>query len=381
MLLQVPDYIRTLIPYVPGKPIEETQREFKIKKVIKMASNENPLGPSPLAQKAVAAHLKELHRYPDGGGFRIKQALSKHLQVEPSSLILGNGSNEVIDQLVRTYCVVGDSIVTHQAAFIAYRLCAQIHGVKTLEVPLNAELKFNPVELIALVRKTEKARIVFIANPNNPTGTYLNTTELKSLVKELSTIRGGSVLVALDYAYWEYVTAADLPDASQFLEEYPNVIIMRTFSKVYGLAGLRLGYGIASSEVIADLEKVRQPFNMNSLALAGGEAALSDISFVKKSKALNVQGMKFWEKQLTAAGIPFWPSQGNFILANVAEGLGKTGMEVYQNSLRQGVIFRLVANYGLTHALRISVGTAVENERALEVLVPSKAKSKPRKKK
>jgi len=383
MALHVPEYIRTLVPYVPGKPIEETQREFNLRKVIKLASNENPLGPSPKALQAIRAHLKELHRYPDASGYRLKLMLSKILQVSTSSLILGNGSNEVIDHIVRTFCIPGDAAVISKTAFIAYKICAQIHGVKTLEVPVNAELKFDVNEMAAMVKANDRVRVVFIANPNNPTGSYLNLSELNTLLKEIATIRDGSVLVVLDYAYWEYVTAKDLPDAGELFKKHSNLIILRTFSKVYGLAGLRIGYGIASPELIADMEKVRQPFNMNNLSLAAAECALSDTQFVKKAKKLNSEGLRFWMKELSEMDIPFWKSQGNFLLADIQKGTGMQGVEVYQACLRKGVIFRPVSNYGLPHALRISMGTMPENRHAVQVLreVSNKVSQKAGKKK
>jgi histidinol-phosphate aminotransferase len=379
MSLQVPDYIRTLIPYVPGKPIEETQRQYGLKKVIKLASNENPLGPSPLAKKAIQAQLKELHRYPDSGGFHLKQALSKNLKVSPESLILGNGSNEIIDQVVRTFCVPGDAIASHRGAFIAYKICAQIHGVKVEEASINDEMKVDLGELSQLIRKNDRIKVVFLANPNNPTGTYHNTEEFRAFFQDLKTIRGGAVVLVLDYAYWEYVTASDLPNALEFINDYPHLLVVRTFSKIYGLAGMRMGYGVSSPELIAHLEKVRQPFNVSSLALAGAQAALADRAFVKKSRQLNAQGMRFWEKQLKRMGIPFWKSQCNFLLADVQKGLGKSGVEVYQSSLEKGVIFRPVANYGFPHALRISIGTAKENERAVQVLDPKRGAERKRK--
>lgn len=376
MSFQVPDYIRTLVPYVPGKPIEETQREFRIKKVIKLASNENPLGASPKAKRAIVSGVSELHRYPDGSGYRLKQALREKLAetvanptvVRNTSLILGNGSNDVIDHLIRTFCLAGDMIVTSQAAFIAYKICAQIHGVKTLEAPLNEELKFDVSELASLVRKNERVRLVFIANPNNPTGTYVTRSELKTLVKELASIREGSVILVLDYAYWEYVMAEDLPNPLEILQEYPNTIILRTFSKVYGLAGLRVGYGMGSPELISHMEKVRQPFNINSLALLGAEAALKDTSFVARAKLLNAKGMSFWQKHLNQLGIPFWKSQGNFLLINCRKGFHMTGADVNSACLPQGLILRPVANYGLPDLLRITVGTSEENKRAAQVL-------------
>ena len=286
-------------------------------------------------------------------------------------MILGNGSDEVIEFIVRSYCLSGDAIVTQQAAFIAYKICAQIHGVRTLEVPVDSSFHYQWEEIAATVRADDRAKVVFLANPNNPTGNYLRTEELRGLLKELAQIRGGSTLVVLDCAYREYVTATDCPDGMDLIQEYPNLIILGTFSKIFGLAGLRVGYGVASHEVVSHLEKVRQPFNLNSLALAGAGAALSDRIFIRESRQINVKGMKFWEKQLENAGIPYWKSQGNFILVDVQKGLGKSGPEVYQDCLTRGVIFRPIANYGFTNALRISIGTPGENERAVEVLCPS----------
>jgi histidinol-phosphate aminotransferase len=370
---EVPEYIRSLVPYVPGKPIEETKRELKIRRVIKLASNENPLGPSPRALTAMRAQARELHRYPDGAAYRLKHALASHLGVEAPSIIVGNGSNEVIDFLIRTYCITGDSIVTSQAAFIAYRICAQIHGVRTHEAPLGHGMRFDLPAILELAREDARARVVFIANPNNPTGTYVKGPELRAFLKELKSVRGGSVLVALDYAYWEYVTAADLPDPIELMREFPNVVVLRTFSKVYGLAGLRVGYGIASPAIISNLEKVRQPFNMNSMGLVAAEAALADHAFVRRARKVNTTGMRFWARELDALGIPFLPSQGNFLLADVSTGLGKSGGEVYLSCLRRGVIFRPVTNYGLLGWLRISVGTEKENAAAARVLRSEKS--------
>lgn len=381
----VPEYIRTLVPYVPGKPIEETQRELGIRRVIKLASNENPLGPSPRAVRAAQKLLAGTNRYPDGGAFALKQALSRFHGLGPEAFIVGNGSNEIIDFVIRTYCLPGDAIVTSQAAFIAYRLCAQIHGVRTLEAPLADGLRFDLGAILNRVRDDEKARIVFIANPNNPTGTYVNETELCEFLEEVRRIRGGSVLVALDYAYWEYVSAPDLPDPLMLLRRFPNLLVLRTFSKVYGLAGFRIGYATASPEIIRTVEKVRQPFNVSSLAMVAAAAALEDGSFVRASVKANARGLRYWEAALERMAIPFWKSQGNFILADVQSGLGRSGPEVYQTCLKRGVIFRPVANYGLPGALRISVGTPEENELAVRALAeahglkaPARAAPKPK---
>ncbi|MBI2711345.1 MAG: histidinol-phosphate transaminase [Bdellovibrio sp.] len=377
MMIQVPEYIRSLVPYLPGKPIEETQREFRLKRVIKLASNENPLGPSPKAKLAIKKAIQSLHRYPDGSGFHLKQALAFHLGVQSSQIILGNGSNEVIDILVRTYCLPGDAVITHRGAFQCYKICSQIHGVNTIELEVDQNFQWNVDELLFHAQTHEDVKIIFLANPNNPTGTYFSASVLNQLTEGLSRIRGGSIILALDYAYWEYVRAKDLPDPAKALSLYPNTIIFRTFSKIYGLAGLRVGYGVASQEVIFNMEKVRQPFNVSSVALVGAEASLRDTTFVKKSRLLNATGLKFWEKTLTRLGIPFWPSQGNFILADVAKAIGRSGPEVFHECLKKGVIFRPIANYGYPDALRISVGTNEENliaAKALSGLMPGRKK-------
>ena len=368
-----PDYIRALVPYVPGKPIEETQREYKIPKVIKLASNENPFGPSPKAIAAVKRSLQDLHLYPDATAHQLKLALSKYLKKKTTEIIVGNGSNEIIDMLIRTFCLVGDSMVTSQSAFVCYRLCSQIHGVKTIEARLDENLRPDLVEMAQLVKKNERVKMVFIANPNNPTGTYNTTAELKTFLKEVIKVRDGSVLVVLDYAYWEYVTAKDLPDPMKLLKEFPNVVVLRTFSKAYGLAGLRAGYGIARPEIIATVERIRQPFNMNAMALVAATAALDDQAFVKKSVNNNNIQMKYWEKNLHRLGIPFWKSQGNFLLIDVRSGLGKWGGDVYLSCLKRGVIFRPVANYGLMQALRVSIGTPAENKTAIKALEAEKS--------
>jgi histidinol-phosphate aminotransferase len=373
--LNAPDYIRNLAPYIPGKPIEETQREFKIKHVVKLASNENPLGPSPKALKLLRKKILDLHRYPDASAFHLKQALSDSLGVPTNHILIGNGSNEVIDMLVRAYCVPGDSIVTSKAAFLAYRICAQIQGVATLETALDEDLRCDLSDMAKVVRANERVKMVFIANPNNPTGTYNTTAEMRAFLKEMAKIRDGSVLVVLDYAYWEYVTAKDLPDPMMLMKEYPNMMVLRTFSKIHGLAGLRVGYGIAPREIIGMVEKIRQPFNLNSPALAGAVESLKDLAHQRRSKKVNEVGMKLWTRALDRMGIPYWPSQGNFILIDCLKGLGKRGGDVYENCLRRGVIFRPVSNYGLMHALRISIGTKAENDvaiRALAAELPAK---------
>jgi histidinol-phosphate aminotransferase len=336
--LNAPEYIRNLAPYVPGKPIEETQREFKIKHVVKLASNENPLGPSPKALKLLRKKILDLHRYPDASAFHLKLALAEQLGLPANEIIIGNGSNEVIDMLIRAYCIPNDSIVTSKAAFLAYRICAQIQGVSTLETALTDDLRTDLKDMSNAVRTNPRVKMVFLANPNNPTGTYNTSTELKAFLKEMTKIRDGSVLVVLDYAYWEYVTAKDLPDPMVLRKDYPNLMVLRTFSKIHGLAGLRIGYGIAPREIIGNVEKVRQPFNLNSPALAAAVESLKDLAHQRRSRKVNEVGMKLWTKELTRMGIPYWPSQGNFLLIDCSKGLGKRGGDVYENCLRRGVI-------------------------------------------
>lgn len=367
-MLQIPSHIESLIPYQPGKPIEETKREYKLKRVVKLASNENPLGPSPKALQAITGARKELHRYPDSSAHHLKLALAKKHQVAPSGIILGNGSNDVIDVLIRSFTQPGDSIATSQAAFVAYKVCAHVAGIECFETELRADLTFDLEKLARLVNANPRIKLAFIANPNNPTGTYNTSEELRAFLKSVEKQRGDSVLVVIDAAYQEYVTAKDLPDPHALACEFSNVVVLRTFSKVYGLAGLRIGYGVAHPSIVAILDKVRQPFNINSLGLVAAEAALNDDAFVKKAVKSNQQGMKFWEKTLGAWKVPFWKSQGNFILFDAAQGFGMRGVELNLECLKRGVILRPVANYGLHHALRLSIGTAVENQFAARVL-------------
>ena len=361
----VPDYIRTLVPYVPGKPIEETQRELGIKKVVKLASNENPLGPSPRAIAKAKKCLSSQHRYPDGAAFGLKTTLAKMIGVELSQIIVGNGSNEIIEFIIRAFCVPGDEIVTHQAAFIAYKISAQIQGVTTFEAGINETLHPDLDGILARVRSNPKAKLVFLANPNNPTGAYLNSTELRGFLRELAKIRDGSVLAVLDYAYWEYVTSRDLPDPTVLMREFPSVVVLRTFSKVYGLAGMRVGYAYGDREIVQTLEKVRQPFNLNDIGMRAADAALSDRAFVSRAVRANAIGMEQWRKALTEFGVKFWPSQGNFILVDAQASVGLPGGEVFTRLLRRGVILRPVTNYGLWNAIRISVGTREENAFAI----------------
>ncbi len=368
---EFPEYLRALKPYVPGKPIEETQREFGVKKVVKLASNENPLGISPKALLAIKRVLKDLHRYPDASAFHLKKALAKRLKATPEQIVLGNGSNEVIEFLFRALCRPGDQMVTSEAAFIAYGICAQIQGVQTLKAPMAAGLKFDLQAMAKLCRDNARVKLAFIANPNNPTGTYVPRAELVAFLEDLKRIPGRSVVPVLDDAYGEYVTARDFPDSAEIARQFPEVVVLRTFSKIYGMAGLRLGYGFARPEIAAMLDRIRQPFNFNSLALEAARAALDDTSFVKRSVALNQKGLALWNKELRAMGVAqkdIIPTQGNFLLLRTWDRFGVGGGELSASCLKEGLILRPLANYGLHEYLRISIGTEAENRFALKVL-------------
>ncbi|RYZ70830.1 MAG: aminotransferase class I/II-fold pyridoxal phosphate-dependent enzyme, partial [Proteobacteria bacterium] len=244
-----PEHIQKLVPYVPGKPIEETKREFGLKSVVKLASNENPLGSSPKAIRALKKGISELHRYPDASAYSLKSALVKFLGRKREEILIGNGSNDVIDLLIRCFCKPGEAIATTHAAFVAYEICAQVQGVQTLKAPLTEELTPDCDALVSLVRDNAHVKLVFLANPNNPTGTYLPNGDLQKLIKRMKDVRP-DVMVVMDYAYWEYVTADDLTPPEKLYPAYDHVIVLRTFSKVYGLAGLRIGYAVGHPSIL-----------------------------------------------------------------------------------------------------------------------------------
>ena len=358
-LPEIASFIRDCATYQPGKPIEELERELGIKDIIKLASNENSLGPSPKAVEAIKNALPTLHLYPDASHFRLREALAARFGVDMEEVMVGNGSEEIFSLLIRSFCREGDNTVSCGAAFLAYRVCSQVHGVKYQEPPLGRDPEKEVSEMLKLVN--DRTRIVFLPNPNNPTGTYLNRTQLKKI---LDALKGKNLVVLLDYAYREYARAEDLPAPMEFYSQYPNLIVTGTFSKIYGLGGLRVGYGVAHPDLLVSLRKVKMPFNVTSLGMAGALAALEDDSHVRRSVEMNGIGMQFWEKELKRMGIDYWPSQGNFYLAKMP----KDPKAIYENLLRKGVIVRPVAGYGLKEYLRISVGTEAENKRAVASL-------------
>lgn len=365
--IQVPVYIEQLKPYIAGKPIEETQREFGVKKVYKLASNENPLGPSPKAVAAMKKAMKELQLYPDASGYHLRTTIAKLEGVTIDEVVLGNGSNEIIELIVRSICVPGDLQVAGEGVFAAYPISARIQGVETLFAPMTRDFRFDVNQMLREIRDNKRVKVVAFPNPNNPTGTYVPDRELKPFLAEVEKIRGGTVHVMLDYAYLDYATADDLANPMQWYRKFSNVSVLKTFSKIYGLGGLRVGYGMMRPELTKYVQKVRMPFNVSSIGLVGAQAALGDKSFVRKSRALNRTGMRTMMKAYDRLKIPYLPSQGNFLLINTREGFGMSGTEVFMESLKRGLIFRPIANYGMPDWLRVTIGTPVQNRAAIRV--------------
>ena len=347
---QVPEYIRSLIPYEPGKPIEEVEREYGIRDSVKLASNENPLGPSPKAVKALRERLGELHLYPDGDCFYLKRGLAKRFGVALERLIFGNGSNELIELAVRTFMRPGDEAVMAHQAFVIYRLVAQAAGGKCAVVPLKGFT--HDLEAMAEAI-TPRTRLLFLANPNNPTGTIYRKKEWEKFLARLP-----DVLVIVDEAYFEYVAAPDYPDSLAYQREGRAIVTLRTFSKLYGLAGLRIGYGIGPSEIVGLMHRVRQPFNVNAAAQWAALAALGDHEHVERSLAVNREGMGYLTKEIARLGLEQIPSEANFILVRVGDG-----QELFGRLLRRGVIVRPMGGYDLPEYVRITIGTMEENSR------------------
>jgi histidinol-phosphate aminotransferase len=353
---QVPQYIRELVPYAPGKPIEEVEREFGIAHSIKLASNENPLGPSPLALQAIREKLAQLHLYPDGDCFYLKQALAEQLSVTPEELIFGNGSNELIELAVRTFMRAGDEAVMARQAFVVYQLVVQANGGIARAVPL----KNFTHDLRAIAGAiTAKTRIVFLANPNNPTGTIYREREWNDFLDHVPP----DILLIVDEAYFEYVDDPEYPDSLRYHKDGRAILTLRTFSKLYGLAGLRIGYGVARGEIVDLMQRVRQPFNVNAAAQWAALAALGDRDHVRRSLEANRQGMEFLTKEIAALGLEQVPSCANFILLRVGNGA-----QVFQQLLGRGVIVRPMAVYELPEYVRVTVGTAEENRLFIEAL-------------
>jgi histidinol-phosphate aminotransferase len=345
--------------YVPGKPIEEVQRELGLKDVIKLASNENCLGPSPKAVKAVKDNLKNINRYPDASGFYLKKKLASLLGVKQENLVLGNGSDEIICMAIRTFISPADEVVIAKPTFLIYEIASQVQDASIVSVPLTKDYKYDLKAMKEAI--TQRTSMVFIANPDNPSGTYVTKKELDGFFKGLPE----DVIVFLDEAYFEFAREAfsDYPDGTDYLDR-PNVIVARSFSKAYGLAGLRIGYGISNAETIRYMERVREPFNINILAQAAGLAAIQDRAFLRKTLKHVTQERKFLYGAFEKMGLKHLKSASNFVIVDV----GRDCKEVFTALLKRGVIVRDMKAWGFDTFIRVTIGTRKENERFIKAL-------------
>ena len=358
IVAQAPEHVQQLSPYVPGKPIEELAREYGLAEsgIVKLASNENPRGPSAKVRQAIIDAAAGVTRYPDGNGFALKQALAARFGVTLEQVVLGNGSNDILELATQAFLRPGDEAVYSQHAFAVYPLATQARGAKGIAVPAR-ELGHDLAAMRAALNA--RTRIVFVANPNNPTGTWLAPDAVRAFIASVP----AEVLIVLDEAYNEYLEPARQANSAAWLVQHPNLLISRTFSKAYGLAGLRIGYGLADAGVADMLNRVRQPFNVNSVAQAAAIAALADTDYVTESARLNRAGLAQLTRGLDAMDVGYVPSHANFLLVQVGDAPA-----AYEALLRQGVIVRPVASYGLPGHLRVSVGMPAENERFLAAL-------------
>jgi histidinol-phosphate aminotransferase len=349
--------LAALRPYVPGKPLSELERELGVTGSIKLASNENPLGPSPRVRAALEAQIADVARYPDGGAYELRQALARRHAVDPACVTVGNGSNDVLDMIARAFLWVGRESLFSQYAFAVYPISTAAVGATPVTSPA-VDYAHDLAAMRALIGP--KTGVIWIANPNNPTGTRLNSSVLRGFVEDVPS----HVIVVIDEAYFEYVQADDHPDASRWLEAFPNLVVTRTFSKAYGLAALRVGYGLSHPDVGDLLNRVRQPFNVDSFAQAAALAALEDEEFLQRAIELNDRGMRQLVDGVTRLGLDFIPSAGNFLTID----LGRDAGPVDQALLRLGVVTRPIGGYGLPNHLRVSIGLPEENSRFLAAL-------------
>jgi histidinol-phosphate aminotransferase len=357
MAFRVPDHIYSIKPYKPGKPIEELEREYGIEGSVKLASNENPLGPSPKAVKAVEDALMRLHRYPDGSGHHLTRKLAGKLSVPAEAIVLGNGSDDVIGMLCRTLLTAGTEAVMTAPSFLMYEILVRSAGAEPVFVPLK-DLAVDLEAMAAAV--TEKTRIVFLNNPNNPTGTFIREDAFETFLERLP----AGVVVVLDEAYVEFARDPRCANGLRLLPKNPGLAVLRTFSKAYGLAGIRIGYGVVAPELAELLNRIRQPFNTSSLAQAAAAAALDDEAFLERTLALVAEELDFLQDAVKRRGLRSFPTQANFFLIDVARNAG----EVFEAMLREGVIVRSMESYGYPRYIRVNVGTRQENRRFLDAL-------------
>jgi len=355
----VPQYIKEIIPYPPGKPIEEVERELGIKNSVKIASNENPLGTSPLAIQAIKRSLKSLNRYPDGSAFYLKNKLSRIYRVSTDSIVIGNGSNELIELTIRTFMQPGDEAIISDPSFLIYSITVKASGGRSRIIKLLDNYSYNIKGIIKAINK--RTRLIFVSNPNNPTGTIITKKDYEWLIKNVPE----HVIIVDDAAYREFVQSNDYPDGIDYVRKNnANIIVLRTFSKIYGLAGLRIGYGITTPELAEYIERVRQPFNVNSLAQTAALAALDDKAFIKKTLENNKNGLDYLYKKLDEMNILYIPTQANFFLIKVSPYM--SARQAFEILLRKGVIVRDMTSYGLSDYIRINVGTPSENKKFIK---------------
>ena len=357
MKLHVSDAIRSIKPYVPGKPLKELERECGITDSIKLASNENPLGPSPMAVDAIKEGMTDLNRYPDGSGHELIKKLADKFGVSPGNIIIGNGSDDIIAMLAMTFLSPGDEVILPVPSFLMYEIAVKTADAVPVFVPLS-DLSISLFEMEK--RITEKTRMVFICNPNNPTGTIVTEDELAAFIRNIPQ----DIVVVVDEAYIEFARDKRCKSAVNFIEMDSPVVTLRTFSKAYGLAGLRVGYGLMAEEVAQLLNRIRQPFNVNSLAQLGASAALEDISFFEKTIQTIHDGLDFLHKELERLNIRYFSTQANFFLVDVKMNAD----EMFQRLLKRGVIVRSMSSYGFPEYIRVNVGLPHENQRLINAL-------------
>ncbi len=351
----VNEHIRELKPYEPGKPLEELERELGISDSVKLASNENPLGPSPKALAAMQGAIGEVYRYPDGACFELRRALAQRLGVGESQLVFGCGGDEILELVAKTLLRRGDEVVYGWPSFAMYPIVTKGMGAVPVQVPLDADFTYDLDAILAAI--TDRTRVVMLCNPNNPTGTSFGADAFDAFVAQLP----DDVVLVVDEAYFEFVRREDFPDVVALTKTRPGTLVLRTFSKIYGLAGLRIGYGIMDAELASYLERARHPFNVNRLAEVAALAALDDFEHVEKTRAINDAGARYLTEELERLGCRVWPTDANYVLVEI-------GPDYYDKLLRQGVIVRPMAGFGLTSHLRVSIGTADENERLIKAI-------------
>ncbi len=364
-MVKVPDYIKAITPYVPGKPISEVERELGLTRTIKLASNENPMGPSSKVVEAICAAAHDTHLYPDGNAFYLKQELVKYHSAHAlkfDEIVVGNGSNEVIELAIKALVSHGEEMIISEKAFVVYEIIAQANNIKLHVVPMKEGMVFDIDGYIANIN--EKTKLICLVNPNNPTGTYYSKADFEKLLNAVPE----NCILLVDEAYVDFVDAIDYPNSLDYFRKHPNMIVCRTFSKAFGLSGLRLGYGITSAEIADYINRVREPFNTNSIVQAAGIAVLKDKEYVAKGVKINKEGKEYFYRELKRLGLEFVPTQGNFLLVKIGDS-SDAGMKCFDFLLKKGVIVRPVAKpYGLPQYIRISIGLPDQNEICVQEL-------------